>query len=193
MSVAALRDHLFGYLNDRIFYGWVILSVAGLGIFVSGPGQSHTFSVFVDPISQDLGISSTEIASAYGTATLLAAFCLPFTGRLVDRFGSRIMASIIVILLGFACLFFGAAANMLWLGIGFALLRFFGQGSLMLSCANMTSQWFSKKRGYAMGLMALGFAASMAIHPRLGQYLICLLYTSPSPRDRQKSRMPSSA
>ena len=26
-----------------------------------------------------------------------------------------------------------------------------------------------------------------------GQFLICLLYTSPSPRDRQKSRMPSSA
>ena len=26
-----------------------------------------------------------------------------------------------------------------------------------------------------------------------GQYYICLLYTSPSPRDRQKSRMPSSA
>ena len=25
------------------------------------------------------------------------------------------------------------------------------------------------------------------------QYLTCLLYTSPSPRDRQKSRMPSSA
>ena len=25
------------------------------------------------------------------------------------------------------------------------------------------------------------------------QYYICLLYTSPSPRDRQKSRMPSSA
>ena len=26
-----------------------------------------------------------------------------------------------------------------------------------------------------------------------GQYTACLLYTSPSPRDRQKSRMPSSA
>ena len=25
------------------------------------------------------------------------------------------------------------------------------------------------------------------------QYIACLLYTSPSPRDRQKSRMPSSA
>ena len=27
----------------------------------------------------------------------------------------------------------------------------------------------------------------------LNQFCICLLYTSPSPRDRQKSRMPSSA
>eukprot|EP00828_Plagiopyla_frontata_P040885 TRINITY_DN5667_c0_g1_i4.p1 TRINITY_DN5667_c0_g1~~TRINITY_DN5667_c0_g1_i4.p1 ORF type:complete len:197 (+),score=39.66 TRINITY_DN5667_c0_g1_i4:187-777(+) len=26
-----------------------------------------------------------------------------------------------------------------------------------------------------------------------GEYILCLLYTSPSPRDRQKSRMPSSA
>ena len=28
---------------------------------------------------------------------------------------------------------------------------------------------------------------------RVGDYKFCLLYTSPSPRDRQKSRMPSSA
>ena len=27
----------------------------------------------------------------------------------------------------------------------------------------------------------------------IGKYVFCLLYTSPSPRDRQKSRMPSSA
>ena len=27
----------------------------------------------------------------------------------------------------------------------------------------------------------------------LPQHFVCLLYTSPSPRDRQKSRMPSSA
>ena len=30
-------------------------------------------------------------------------------------------------------------------------------------------------------------------HPDLRRILTCLLYTSPSPRDRQKSRMPSSA
>ena len=36
-----------------------------------------------------------------------------------------------------------------------------------------------------------GWGASVANHD--GSYGGCLLYTSPSPRDRQKSRMPSSA
>ena len=37
----------------------------------------------------------------------------------------------------------------------------------------------------------MGAVATHAINPTL--YKSCLLYTSPSPRDRQKSRMPSSA
>ena len=31
------------------------------------------------------------------------------------------------------------------------------------------------------------------VHELEGEFTLCLLYTSPSPRDRQKSRMPSSA
>ena len=36
-------------------------------------------------------------------------------------------------------------------------------------------------------------APDPSISERYGNTMICLLYTSPSPRDRQKSRMPSSA
>ena len=74
--------------------------------------------------------------------------------------------------LGLACMFFGAAANFLWLAVGFGLLRFLGQGSTMMSAANLVSQWFQAKRGFAMSLMGFGFAASMAIHPLLGELLI---------------------
>ena len=35
--------------------------------------------------------------------------------------------------------------------------------------------------------------AATALRDRIGVRIGCLLYTSPSPRDRQKSRMPSSA
>ena len=38
----------------------------------------------------------------------------------------------------------------------------------------------------------IGFAYLSPIGA-IGMYTSCLLYTSPSPRDRQKSRMPSSA
>src|SRR3990172_9094869 len=172
MSDGAMRAAVFAALGKRWFYGWTILAVAGLGIFATGPGQSHTFSVFVGPIGADLGLSKASISSAYGLATLLAAFCLPYMGRLVDRFGPRRMTTVVVLLLGAACLAFGAVASLLWLAVGFAALRFLAQGSLMLTCANLVSQWFSRRRGFALSLMALGFAASMAVHPPLGQYLI---------------------
>jgi MFS family permease len=168
----ALRERLFASLSRRAYYGWTILGVAGLGIFASGPGQSHTFSVFVGPISRDLGLSSSAIATAYGFATLVAAFCLPAMGRLVDRHGPRRMAIVVIALLGLACMLFGAASGMVTLALGFAALRFFGQGSVMMNCANLVAQWFSRKRGFALSLMALGFGASMAVHPPLGQYLV---------------------
>jgi len=149
-----------------------MLAVAALCMFSSGPGQSYTFSVFLQPIGDDLGISKASIATAYAVATLMAAFLLPRMGRLLDRLGPRQMLMVVSAILGLACMFFGAAANVLWLGAGFAMLRFMGQGSTMMGCANLVSQWFSRRRGFAMSLMGLGFAASMAIHPPLGGLLI---------------------
>ena len=44
--------------------------------------------------------------------------------------------------------------------------------------------------GLAAGLLAAGVVGDNVGRRRV---YVCLLYTSPSPRDRQKSRMPSSA
>ncbi|MDG1273912.1 MAG: MFS transporter, partial [Alphaproteobacteria bacterium] len=73
-----IRNKIVTRVNNKFFYGWTILAVAGFGIFASGPGQSHTFSVFIGPISRDLGVGATAISSAYGLATLIAALGLPF-------------------------------------------------------------------------------------------------------------------
>ena len=172
MSLATIRESLVQRTQKKFFYGWVVLAIGALGMFASGPGQSHTFSVFVGPIGKDLGLSGTTIASAYGFATLVAAFCLPLMGRMIDRHGARKMMTIIAVLLGTACFAFGAATGIIWLALGFASLRFMAQGSLMMGCVNIVSQWFSKKRGFAMSLMALGFSLSMAVHPPLAQWLI---------------------
>ena len=85
----AMRDKAVTAVGDRFYYGWLMVVVAGIGMFCSGPGQSYTFSVFIEPISRDLAISKTFIATAYAVATLLAAFLLPRAGKLLDRFGPR--------------------------------------------------------------------------------------------------------
>ncbi len=172
MLSTQVRDALALRINQRFFYGWVMLGVAALGMFASGPGQSHMFSVFILPIGEDLGISHTSVSSAYAMATLVAAFGLPYVGRLVDRYGVRPVMLTVAILLGFAAMAFGAVTGMVTLALGFAALRFLGQGSLMLCSANLVAQWFNRKRGFALSLMGLGFSLTMAAHPPLAQWLI---------------------
>jgi MFS family permease len=172
MAIARVRNVVFETFRGRIFYGWVILAACTVMFFASGPGQSHTFSIFIQSLTRDLGIEQAAIASAYGFATLLAALMLPRLGRLVDRYGSFRMFMAVGFLLGLACIGFGLVTNVYWLGVSFASLRFFGQGALMMLCATLVAQWFQKKRGFAMGIMAMGFAASIAAHPALSQLLL---------------------
>ena len=168
----ASSNSLVERLGRRFFYGWVIVGVGMLGIFASGPAQSHTFSVFIGPIALDLGLTQTEMASAYGLATLAAALCLPAMGWFLDRAGAKRMLAVVALFFGSACAAFGLVSGLFWLAIGFAALRFLGQGSLMMGSSNMVSQWFTRKRGTALGLMTMGFGISMAVHPELSQWLI---------------------
>ena len=115
----------------------MMLAVGGVGIFASGPGQSHTFSVFITPIGADLGISRTAVSMAYAVATLLAALGLPYVGRLIDRFGVRVISLWVTLLFGAGTVAFGFVTNLALLACGFAALRFLGQGALMLNCSNL--------------------------------------------------------
>ena len=64
-----------------------------------------------------------------------------------------------------------------------------GEQPVGVSCDQGPKEWFYVKGGE--GLMALELSLSHA--ETMPAPNTCLLYTSPSPRDRQKSRMPSSA
>ena len=68
-----------------MFFGWPMVGAGALIFFASGPGQSHTFGVFLVYLTEDLGLSHTEVSFAYGVATLAAAFGLPFAGRRIIR------------------------------------------------------------------------------------------------------------
>ena len=65
-------DHLraVGPRSSTIHYGWIILGAGTFGSFMTLPGQTAGVSVFLDPITADLGISRTLASIAYAAGTL---------------------------------------------------------------------------------------------------------------------------
>ncbi|RXJ01767.1 MFS transporter [Anaerobacillus alkaliphilus] len=154
------------------FYGWIIVFIAALSIFFSGPGQTYSISIFIDAYLSHFGWSSTLVSTMYLFATLLAGFLLFIIGRLVDKHGQRKMTVTVAVLLGVACIFNSMLLGPTMLFIGFFMLRLFGQGSMTLIPGTLIPQWFVGKRGRALSFMAFGSFLSAAALPPFNAWLI---------------------
>ncbi|MGJ8638081.1 MAG: MFS transporter [Opitutaceae bacterium] len=173
------------------FYGWIVVVFSTLGICASMPGQTVGFSVFKSRLSEALELSSMELSVAYMIGTLLSAVGLNAGGRYFDRSGARKAVVISLVSLGAVLIglsfvevisdavaklpFWGTAtwmAPFLVLTVGFALLRFTGQGMVTLSSRAMMGKWFDKRRGAvtAWSGAILSFAFSGA--PLVFEHLI---------------------
>ncbi len=139
---------------------------------MSGPGQTYGVSVFVDPIIDDLGLSRTMVAGLYTAGSLTAATTMVIVGRLLDRYGARVMLAVVAILFGFAAIGMSQVQHVFHLYLGFAALRTLGQGSLSLISTTLVAIWFIRKRGKVTALYHLGMAASQASFPPLIYLLI---------------------
>lgn len=154
------------------FYGWVILVVGTVGIIMMGPSQTFTISIFIDFFIKDLGISRANLSLLYGLATFGASLLLPLTGRLVDRYGARLMTPLIALGLGLATMGASLVQGTGTLFFGLLALRFLGFGSLQLVSNNLIAQWFIRRRGRVMGLAGLSLPIGLMIFPALSQALI---------------------
>lgn len=153
-------DFPFRPASFPFFYGWVIFGVATLGIIMSIPGQTMGVSVFTDSLIAATGLSRLAISNAYLLGTLASGLLLPVGGTLIDRFGVR--AGVVAACGGLALsLAFLANSDRLattlavaWglLAVGFAGIRFFGQGMLTLVSRTMLGRWFERRRGLVSAL-----------------------------------------
>ncbi len=158
--------------KTRFYYGWVIVFIAGLSVFFSGPGQTYSVSIFSERYIEDFNYSSSLVSGLYSTATLLAGLTLFIVGRFVDRFGQRIMMTSVGFLLALACFWNSALIGPVMMFLGFFMLRLFGQGSMTLLPNTLVPQWFIRKRGRALSVMAIGGFVSSALLPPLNTWLI---------------------
>jgi len=159
--------------KPRVFYGYWILVVAFLCLFIFSGCSVGAFSLFVKPLQSDFGWGRGEVMGAFSILFLGTGVAAPLVGVLVDRYGVRGVISVgaFVAGLGFASL---NLMHNLWhfycayavIGIGMAAL---GQ----VPASAVVSNWFIKRRGTAIGIMSMGIGVGiLVLAPLVGGYLI---------------------
>jgi sugar phosphate permease len=93
-------------------YAWVVAAVTFVTLLISA-GVRSAPSVLIHPLEMEFGWSRDAIAFAVSVGLLLYGLSGPFAGRLMDRFGARV-----VMLVGLALIAIstaaGAAITSLW-------------------------------------------------------------------------------
>lgn len=123
-------------------------------------------SVFMEPMMQSLHIGRSQMSFAYLLGTLASGFALPFAGRWLDQLGIRKVIVWVTLLFGIVMLGMGQLGQLyalLIVDIGlpatgflvimvlmFFMMRFLGQGLLVMCSGNMRAKWFNQRRGVVM-------------------------------------------
>ena len=159
-------------IKTPFYYGWIVLFIAALSYFFSGPGQTFSVSIFIDHYIAKFGWSRSLISSMYSIATLISGLILTGVGKYIDKLGHRKMIGIISIIFGLACFWMSIVFNPLMIFIGFFLLRLMGQGSMTLIPQTLIPHWFKQKRGLALSIMGIGVVLSSSLLPPVNNWLI---------------------
>ncbi len=160
-----------GKRNSNIFYGWIVLGVA-LVTIVLGYAIRNSFAVFYPAIVEEFGWQRGSTAMIFSIAFLVYGLASPVAGTLIDRFSPRLVLPLGGLVAGTGValcslasaqwqffLFYGCVA-----AIGLSLV---GWSPL----TSIVSNWFVRKRGLAIGILAAGFGGSLVSAP-VAQFLI---------------------
>jgi MFS family permease len=120
----------------------------------------------------ELGASRSLFSTTYSLGTLVSALTLLNVGRQSDCHGSRLVMTLVAIVIAGAIFFMSGVGGVLTLAIGFSLLRASSQGVLKLAARTLVPHWFLRRRGRAFNLIGLAAAASLAVVPVANEVMI---------------------
>ena len=158
--------------NRRIYYGWWVVGAAAGAQFGNAATAINTLTIFVLPMSYEFGWSRTGVAAATSLGAILGALIAPFSGRLIDRIGSRAILTFGSLLVVFSCLGLSAVGSLAGFYMAFTVARSAEQGLVQVGAAPVVAKWFFKYRGRAMSLIFFASSAGMIITAPLVQVII---------------------
>jgi MFS family permease len=162
--------------QPRIFYGWYIVGVGFLSHIVCAFHLSSRLSVFLKPLTEELGVSRGLFSLLRSGEIVIGALMAPFIGTWVDRYGGRWLMAGGAFLAGSGFILL-SQVTAFW---QFLLVRwlFVTAGGVFMCYMVVTvtiSRWFVKKRGRAIAAATLGQGLSKVGIPLLAATLFVWL------------------
>jgi MFS family permease len=152
---------------------WIVGASTMALIFSSGSIQLFSASLFIKPITTDLGLGRGTLSTAFGIHFILSAIATPIFGRLIDQRGVRALMLPTITLYALAT----AALALLPSSIPiifamFAVVGTFGVAQTPTPYSKVVSWWFDRQRGLALAVTLAGIGLGTIIVPQVAVFLM---------------------
>jgi MFS family permease len=151
---------------------WLIVGVLFVSWFFVWGGGANTGAVFFTPVLKHFGWSRARLSFGYAAAALSAGATGPIVGWLLDRIDARkvMVGGVAILASGYILLtrthtfpqFFICNLAM---GVGFV-------ASTAIPCSVVIANWFTDRRGLAMGITLAGASIGGAVMTPIANYAI---------------------
>jgi MFS family permease len=172
-SASHRRTALDGTMKQtKIFYGWVVVAVSFISLAITY-AVWNSFSIFFVAMIDEFGWSRGSTALAFSIFTSVYAIGAPITGAAVDRFGPRKVMPIGALFLA-GGMFASSFVTEIWhLYLFYGIFAAFGVNAVgTMVSFTVLSNWFSRRRGTAIGIAASGIGLGTFVLVPLSQYVI---------------------
>lgn len=158
--------------SSTFFYGWIIL-LGGFLILVVDGGVRFSFGVLVKPLAAEFGWDRGAITFAYTLNMLVFGFAQMMAGRLLDRYGPRLLFSVSALVASAGLFLTSRTSSIPELYFYYGVVTAIGVSGVTIGVVSSTvSRWFRSLRGLIGGIAVTGTAfGHFAIIPVLAYSL----------------------
>lgn len=153
------------------FHGWWLVGAGFLLQGVATAAVSYSYGLVLAPLAAEFSATRLEMMLGITACTLVGGVISPFLGVAIDRYSLRALACIGIVLLASGFFWLSLTSAMWQVTLAYALCMsvvMILMGPVLVS--TMLARWFSRRRGLAMGIAALGTSACGFVLPPLLQW-----------------------
>ncbi|MFC1995443.1 MFS transporter [Chloroflexota bacterium] len=157
--------------KERFYYVWIMLAALFI-ISIVLFGLQGSFGVFFIPLQDDFGWSRALTSGVYSLFQLLSGVMAILGGWTLDRYGPRVVFTIMGVFAGLSLLLSSQISVPWHLFITYSVLLAIGIGPIWPTSMAATVGWFEKRRGLALGIISAAAGIGIIIMPPVSTYLI---------------------